>query len=437
MTVTPIRILSVGAGSRARAYTRSLRHSDFVQIRGIADISEPRRNKLKKYVESNYTNAAAAPIKLYGDWREALKDVDDYDAVMICVLDEMHRDVAVAFADAGKHLLCEKPLATNWQHCQEIYDAVMRNNVILAIGHVLRYSPHNIELKKLLDQNIVGDIININHTEPVGWFHFAHSYVRGNWRREDQTSFALMTKCCHDIDFLLWILGPQNLKRISSFGNLSHFKKANKPAEAGDATRCFDCPAEENCGFSAKKVYYNDFVAGKRAWKLKTVTDIEDEPHLKQALMDGPYGKCVYECDNDVCDNQTVNLDFGNASATMTMIAFSEALCERKICIYGTKGEISTNSTTIKIFNFATRETTIVTPSVDEESGHGGGDRGLAEAFAKAVRDVVVNGCGVDETQAKYINCTPSDALASHRAVFLAEKSRHEGTVLDVTTAVL
>ncbi|ANB10977.1 hypothetical protein AWJ20_3771 [Sugiyamaella lignohabitans] len=426
--VSYLRALIVGAGSRGRAYTRSLRHLDYIRVTGVAEPSGPRRKKLINYCHQVYPDKVA--ITEYSDWKESLADSGNYDCVIICVLDDMHREVAVAFANAGKHMLCEKPLATTLEDCEAIVKAVKENNVLLAIGHVLRYSPHNIALKELLDSGVVGEIININHTEPVGWYHFAHSYVRGNWRREDTTTFSLMAKCCHDIDVLMWLLGYENLRRVSSFGSLSYFKKENKPEAAGD--RCMSCPIEESCAYSAKKIYYDDLAAGRKAWKTKTITDIEDPVHLKKALEEGPYGICVFDADNDVCDNQVVSLDFGKATATMTMIAFSEEVCFRKMCIYGTKGEISTDSRTIKLFDFATRTTKSFTPDTDEESGHGGGDKGLATAFAEALKDVLLHGSSIENATTKHIKCTPEEVLGSHKVVFLAEQARLNGQVISL-----
>jgi predicted dehydrogenase len=253
MTAQALRILVVGAGNRGRAYTRALVQLDYVKICGVADPNKVRRGKL---IEICNNDSSIVP---YDDWQSAVNDADNYDGVLICVLDDLHREVAVAFAAKGKHMLCEKPLATSWSDCKDICDAVVQNNLLLACGHVLRYSPHNLEMKKLLDQGVVGDIININHTEPVGWYHFAHSYVRGNWKRKDTTTFSLMAKCCHDIDLLMWLLGSDNIRKVSSFGSLSYFRKDRKPAEAGDATRCLSCQNEPSCAYSAKKIYLDEF----------------------------------------------------------------------------------------------------------------------------------------------------------------------------------
>lgn len=59
--------------------------------------------------------------------------------------------------------------------CALIYKAVVKNKVKLAVGHVLRYTQYTKALKKVLDSKVLGDIVNVQHLEPVGFWHFAHS----------------------------------------------------------------------------------------------------------------------------------------------------------------------------------------------------------------------------------------------------------------------
>lgn len=147
-----------------------------------------------------------------------------------------------------------------------------------------------------------------------GFWHFAHSFVRGNWHNEDESSFSLLAKCCHDLDLIQYWMQPKKCTNISSFGRLMHFTKENKPKNASD--RCLTCSVETNCPYSAKKIYLEK---PNRGWPVSVVVpDIEeheswDDAKVKvtRALETGPYGKCVYgECNNDVVDQQVVILDF-------------------------------------------------------------------------------------------------------------------------------
>ncbi|KAG0248268.1 hypothetical protein BGZ95_008134, partial [Linnemannia exigua] len=226
------------------------------------------------------------------------------DGVFICTLDETHIEIVQALAPLKLHILCEKPLALSLNDCLTVYRTLQpprgesqtptRPSNIFSIGHVLRYSPHNILLRKLLlSDRAIGDIVSLEHCEPVGWWHFSHSYVRGNWRRATPAGDgSLLTKSCHDIDFILWLLcsppsledarahaiSPHFPRSITSAGTLTQFRRARKPPAAGDATNCLTCPAERDCSYSARRIYNDRHLAkGHLSWPVDIVCpDIED-----------------------------------------------------------------------------------------------------------------------------------------------------------------
>jgi hypothetical protein len=336
--------------------------------------------------------------------------------------------------------------------------------ILFAVGHVLRYSPHNRLLHKLLvDDAVLGDIVNVNHTEPVGYWHFAHSYVRGNWRSSSTTAPSLLTKCCHDVDLLLWLLSSPTghlPTHISSTGSLVNFTRSRKPKAAGEATNCLSCAHEPDCIYSAKRIYieHNLKTRQSTSWPNKIVApEIEDAPSmaaaeslLAQRLAEdfdvstskeerdgrGWYGRCVWESDNDVVDNQVVLISFDPTekpgqhakTATLTMIAHTEKICERFTKVYGTLGELTADSRTVTVFDFRSGEKTEYTP--EQGSGHGGGDVGLAAAFIDAI-GAVHEGVPVEEAQRKWIKCTPEEAVWAHEVVFWAEAAREERRVID------
>jgi len=130
----------------------------------------------------------------------------------------------------------------------------------------------------------------------------------------------LLAKSCHDIDWLHYIVG-RPCRRVSSFGSLFHFRRENQPAGAAD--RCLDCGVEATCPYSAKRFYEDRLATGQKGWPLDVVTPEMTEESLHEALANGPYGRCVYACDNDVVDHQVVNLEYdGGVSASFTMSAF-------------------------------------------------------------------------------------------------------------------
>jgi len=323
----------------------------------------------------------------------------------------------LAFAEQGYHILCEKPMATSMEDCIRIHEAITKAGIIFGMGHVMRYSPYSQEITKIVRSESLGQLINIVQVEPVGYYHFAHSYVRGSWKSEKESSFSLLTKSCHDIDIICNWMSPSAPAKVSSFGSLRHFSHKGKPIDAGDATRCFDCAMEKDCPYSAKKIYLEPVSRGHTGWPVSTLVDgIPDIENITTALKEGPYEQCVYESNNDVCDNQVVNLEFENGStASFTMVAFTKAICDRRLQIHFTHGEIIGDMVTYTVSDFRTGKTKTFHPN-DEGGGHGGGDFGLIRAFVEAVRT----------GNQKLLGTDVSDVLKSHMTVFAAEASRRQ-----------
>lgn len=317
-------------------------------------------------------------------------------------------------------------MAITLRECAAIERAVHDAAVTFAVGHVLRYTARFRAIKEVIDSGAIGEVQCVQHLEPVGFFHFAHSYVRGNWRNEREATFSLMAKSCHDIDIITHMLGGARCRSVSSFGSLRHFRKENKPAAAAGASRCMDCPITATCPYSAKRIYLDPVADGKPAFGLHAVVDVPDIENVADALRNGPYGRCVYESDNDVVDNQVVNMEFeGGQTASFTMIAFSEAICVRKTHVFGSHGEIiSETDDSVTVFDFSTQtRRNVPLPHADTTlSGHGGGDFGLMHAFVSAVEH---------KDQALLLS-GPAETLQSHSLVFAAEHARRTRSVVDV-----
>ena len=130
--------------------------------------------------------------------------------------------------------------------------------------------------------------MTVQHLELVGFWHQAQSYVRGNWRRSGLAASMLLAKCCHDLDWLACILGRVPL-RVSSFGSLTYFTAADRPAGAAD--RCVACQVEANCPYSAPRLYRGLLEPGEYGWPLSVVVDDFSANSLDEALRDGPYGR--------------------------------------------------------------------------------------------------------------------------------------------------
>ncbi|KKA30572.1 hypothetical protein TD95_001086 [Thielaviopsis punctulata] len=498
------RFLVIGAGSRGRTYARcTLAATNGV----IAAVAEPDAFKRRQFGEAFIWGPGAEPAagQAFCSWtdfisyemdrrRRQLVDPSsvpaDIDGVFVCVLDEMHREVVVGLTPLGLHIMCEKPLATTLQDCIDMYKALRtgdQQRQIVSIGHVLRYSPHNIVLRQLLrERRVIGNVLSVVHTEPVGWWHFTHSYVRGNWRRQDTSAPSLLTKSCHDIDLLLWLLcspvkagggKPHLPSTVVSTGKLRHFRRAHKPAEAGSATNCLKCPlADDGCIFSAKNIYLGPKLqgigSGNRDWPVAIVApevramdnladraaavtaelalDYDETTPPSKIKSRNWFGRCVFEADNDVCDEQIVTIEWEDdededtsdktglvsatkrlaKTATFHMVAQTDKICQRYSHFYGSHGEIYADSAEIRVTDFRTGETQVLTPTI-EDAGHGGGDLGLARQFVGAVDAVKNGGWSVKKAQTEYVNCSLDEILRSHALVFAAEEARMQKKVVD------
>ncbi|EXJ86791.1 hypothetical protein A1O3_03745 [Capronia epimyces CBS 606.96] len=500
----PLQFLVIGAGSRGNAYARAVEAATAGSIAAVAETDPFKRQEFgKRYIWGR--EGQPADHQSFAGWEEwveweirrrrsAAGQAGDIQprylpitGVFICTLDESHAPIIYAIAPLNLHILCEKPLALSLSDSLSISTALSGYpSKVVSIGHVLRYSPHNILLRKLLTSDqVIGEVVSIEHTEPVGWWHFAHSYVRGNWRRSTADGVgSLLTKSCHDIDFILWLLcSPSSLtgdkphlpSTISSTGAITHFRRARKPkAATPTTTNCLSCPAEPDCIYSAKKIYRDRWLRKEQdtGWPLKIVVpEIEDivavkgwdaaEERLMQKLAEDYdktttsddtiasrswYGRCVYESDNDVVDDQTVTIEWdedpvpghelgrGPKRALFHMTYPTQSQCERRGRIYGTLGEITYDSHTITVYAFATGEVAvhdIPKQAPEVEKSHGGGDWGLAAAFVRAVEHVEEGNMSVAQAQRELVGCDLKEIILSHAVVFAAEEARREKKVVN------
>eukprot|EP00741_Cyanophora_paradoxa_P024132 tig00021728_g23307.t1 len=393
----PVRLLVVGVGQRGENYALyAAERPGRALLVGIADPRAFRRERVLR--EFANQDPPVDPDQVFTDWREAAARPKFADAVIIATQDSDHVEPAVAFARLGYDIFLEKPMALTESDCGRIVDAVKEAGVFLSVAHVMRYTPYSRELRDLA-QNAIGEVVSVQHLEPIGHWHYAHSYVRGNWRRSADTTCALLAKSCHDLDYIRYIVGKR-CRSVSSFGSLRHFRADNKPEGAAD--RCADCPphVEGPCPYSARKVYMDPLKGGYDRWPVSValesgaVAELEpaSEPveRLQAALRDGPYGRCVYACDNDVVDNQVVNCEFEDGStASFSMIAFTEEVCVRKTRVCGTRGELVGDGRTIRHYDFSSGQSRTLAPESDPTlrtrlTGHDMADYYIVHAFIEA-----------------------------------------------------
>lgn len=412
-----IKVILIGAGNRGTTYARHAYDAcPELEIVAVADPNPVRRNHIKE--KFSLSDSAC-----FESWENILAMPKFADAAIIATQDQMHFEPAMKAIELGYHLLLEKPAAPTPAECYKIADAANKKGVSVIICHVLRFTPFFTTLKRIIDEGKIGKVMSINHYEGVGHIHYSHSFTRGNWHKESDSSPMLLAKSCHDIDILQWLVG-EKCTRVHSFGTLSHFCAANKPEGAPEY--CYmGCPAAESCPYNAEKIY-----ACEKSHYISRAADSESPTadDVRRVLTETNYGRCVYQCDNDVVDHQIVNLEYeGGATVSFTMCAFNEG--GRRIHIMGTKGEVyaTMKDKTITLYEFETGKKTDV-PILDAitnqeiTGGHGGGDRGIMRALTEFLSGTYKGNALTDI----------STSVANHLTVFAAEQARREGRVVTV-----
>ena len=422
MEKQPITAIIVGAGHRAFVYSKlALTDPDKLKIVGVAD---PDKIRQKKAMEM-----FGFPKENCFDSAQELAKVPKFaDAVINGTMDEQHIETSIPLLEKGYDMLLEKPFATNEEEMRTLVDCVRKNGNKVMICHVLRYTPFYLSIKERVAAGEIGDIINIQTCEHVSYHHLSTSYVRGKWANSDKCHTSmLLAKCCHDMDMIMWMMSETKPVAISSFGSKFQFKPENAPKEAG--TRCLvDCPLVDTCRYSAKRLYLDQ----PERWafyiwdKLEEIENPTDEDRITLLKGDSNYGKCIYKCDNNVVDHQSVLINFASgATGTHNMVGGSSKP-QRRIHIIGTLGEIYGDFEEFYVSKIhPTKTDEKVVEEVDLRvggdmvgayGGHGGGDEKLAADFVEYLRGGKPS-----------LACTSIfDSVAGHLCVYLADKSREE-----------
>ena len=415
-----LSLVLMGGGDRGSSYLKYLDlYPEKFRLVGLA---EPVKAK-REYLRDKYGVPAD---KCFESWEDLMALPKLADIAMVCTQDKMHFAPAMKAIEKKYDLLLEKPIAPTPEECYQISEAAHKNGVRVLVCHVLRYTPFYKAVKKFLDTGKLGEIMNIIHVEGVGISNMSHSYVRGNWRREEDSSNMLLAKCCHDTDLFQWLIGEECTK-VQSFAIQSYYNEKNKPE--GAPARCLDgCPHKDNCPYYAPMFYRIDTaeVQHFRAIVAQKFNPTDEE--VDEALKTSRYGRCVYQCDNNVVDHQTVNIQFGKDKfVTHTMSPFNKG--GRISTIMGTKGELRLDmeDQSVTFYDFLTRETTDVfrpEVAIDQSiaGGHGGGDSGIMEDLYEYIA-----------------NDNPSSSISdvsvscmSHLICFAAEEARKKNTVINM-----
>ena len=407
-----MKFVLIGAGQRGMIYARGA-HERGHEIVAVAELDPVRREIARGEFGIPLERSFVTGEELLAGERMA-------EAAIIATMDRDHWKQAVPAMKKGYHLLLEKPISPVPEETLEIEQTAVELGRHVVVCHVLRYSPFFRELKRVVDSGELGRVITIQHNENIGNYHIAHSFVRGNWRRKDQASSLIMQKSCHDLDLLAWLVGSE-CKKVASFGELTYFKEANAPE--GSAARCVDCALKDTCRYSAYRCYLP--LTGR--WPTIALTSEQTEKGVLEAIRTGPYGRCVYRCDNDVCDHQVTILEFQNGvTATFNLSGFTNRIA-RTLKIMCENGEIRASEleNEIEITRFVSngieRSNSVVIHPEAAASGHGGGDSQIVEDFLALLE-------GRSAAAASDI----TRSVESHMMACAAEEARLRGEVISV-----
>lgn len=406
MDIKPVQCVLLGYGARGQLVCNYAKQNPGdIKIIAIAEPDKAKQNKFR--IQHKVKNEF-----IFNSWEELLEKPKIADACIITLGDSLHHSSSVLALRKKYHVLLEKPMAVKPEQCAEIVSARRKSGTVLMVFYTLRYAPFFTRIKEIIDSGRIGDIVSYEHKENISHWHMAHSFVRGKWRKEKETAPILLTKSCHDLDIINWLVNKP-CRFISSFGSLMYFNKKHKPK--GASKYCLKpCRHAENCTYNAAAQYLTD----NTSWPVSDISFNKSYIARKEALKKGPYGRCVFDCDNDVLDHQTVNMEFEEgATAVFTLCAFT-GKCVRTLKIMGTLGEIRGNMENIELYNFLNKK--LVTYNFgDSDLGHGGGDPKLIKGFINAVRS------------GKQGLTSAEVSLDSHLLVFAAEEARHSRSVVD------
>ena len=412
----PVTFAIAGFGDRGSTYaSMEKQFPDKMKVVAVADLDPAKVEKARNLYHIPEENCFSSAEEMLEQDRLA-------DVMVVSTMDRQHVGHAIPALRKGYHILLEKPISPELSKCRELLEVASQCPGKIIVCHVLRYTVFYNTLKDLIQRGRIGDVVAICANDNVGYWHQAHSFVRGNWRNSTQTSPMILQKSCHDMDILTWLLGKR-CKAVSSFGSTQLFKPERAPE--GAALRCLDgCKVKDTCPFDAEKIYITSPKTGLAtgdSW-ISSVLSVEHTlESTYKALREGPYGRCVYHCDNDVVDHQQTNLLMEDGSTiSFTMCAFTEN-CYRTFKAMGTKGEIEADmkSNLIHVRVFGQEEEIIDVGKLSSDlKGHGGGDSGIVEDFLNML---------LTDSQPNQRTTTLEHSMESHFIALAAEESRLAG----------
>jgi len=404
---TPVTAVIMGYGGRGGYY--GWMEGQMPEDWKIVGVAEP----IDYRMEMAASRHKLGPERQFQSWDHLLAKPKMADIAVISMQDAMHYHPALQALEMGYDLLLEKPIAQSWKQCEDIMKRAEKLGRTVAICHVLRYAPYFVQLQEVIRSGMIGDVVSIQHMEPVYHLHFSHSYVRGPWHNEKDSNPSLLAKSCHDLDLIRWFTGVP-CSRVSSFGGVRAFTEKNAPK--GAPKHCSDgCPVGDTCLYNADNVY-----VAKKLWDTHhIITRDRSDEGIRKAMKGTQYDACVYRHRNDVCDHQTVMMEFeGGITANFNMEAMT-SYGGRRTRIMGTLGDIVGDERYLDVYEFQKQKATRwdVEKFAANLGGHGGGDQRMVLDLTQAV----------SRRDPSLLVTTLDQAMESHRIGFRAEESRRKG----------
>ncbi len=404
----PYRVALLGLGYRGRIYAQwALEHPQDVVIVAIADPNGALRGEWQ-------ARLGLAASAVHDDWRAAL-EVEGLEGAIIALPDQLHFESACVALEHRLHLLLEKPVAATWDECVQLDAAVRASGRLVQVGHILRFTPYYAKIAEWIRSGRLGELVSIQHLEPVGYRKAAHAFCRGPWGDTLATTPMILQKCSHDFDLFAWWVGSRCMT-AQSFGGLSHFRAEGAPE--GATAYCLDCPraVERDCPYSAIKL-------------------LRDGRDLHYALADasagglekilrGPYGRCVYACENNAVDHQVVNLLFEKGVTVSHCMESYTWGRDRLTKLFFTRGEIIGDARRLTIHDFGRRTTELWDAALEAGNAHAEssyilGNDGLMADWIQTLRTLPPS------TYAERFH----ESIQAHAMAFAAEFSRTEGGI--------
>ena len=401
-----IKAVILGYGDRSSRYANyALKKPEELEIIGCIDVLP------YKLVDAKNTYNIPENM-LFSSLEDFIKAGVKCDVVINGTMDELHYETSVQLLSAGYNILLEKPICPKEEELLHLKKLAEENNCKVVVCHVLRYTPFYTQIKQIIQSGELGDILAVYTSENVGYYHQAHSFVRGPWGNKEKSSPMILAKCCHDMDLLSWLI-DKKCEKVASFGSLSYFKQENAPKNC--ANYCSDCSVD--CMYRAQDLYK------KYRWMAGYFSQEKDFRKIKKALLHTQYDRCVFRHDNDVVDHQVCIFTFeGGITASHTMDAFSDKIY-RDIKIHGTKAELFgiMEQNLLEIRPFGKKVKRITINKDKTAGGHGGGDAGIMNELYNAYN-------GLPTERITHID----SSMQSHKMAFAAEKARITESVIEL-----